>query len=112
VTDDRARASSLPSRFARSYARLAPVMDQRGAAQHRADLMAGLTGSVIEIGCGPGSMFRHYPTSVSAVLAVEPDDYLRGLAQTAAVSAPVPVTVIAGAADALPAADASFDAAV
>jgi ubiquinone/menaquinone biosynthesis C-methylase UbiE len=87
-------------------------MDQRGAAQHRADLMAGLTGSVIEIGCGPGSMFRHYPTSVSAVLAVEPDDYLRGLAQTAAVSAPVPVTVIAGAADALPAADASFDAAV
>lgn len=88
------------------------MMDARGAAAHRAELLDGLRGSVLEIGCGPGSMFRHYPASVVMVLAVEPDDYLRGLAQQAAVSAPVPVTVVGGCADALPAADGLFDAAV
>jgi SAM-dependent methyltransferase len=112
VTDDRERAPIRPSRFARGYARLAPVMDARGAAAHRAEVLGGLTGSVVEIGCGPGSMFGHYPASVAKVLAVEPDDYLRGLAQQAAVSAPVPVTVVGGSADALPALDGSFDAVV
>jgi ubiquinone/menaquinone biosynthesis C-methylase UbiE len=112
VTDDREQTPIRPSRFARGYARLAPVMDSRGAAAHRAELLAGLSGSVVEIGCGPGTMFGHYPASVSAVLAVEPDDYLRDLAGRAAATAPLAVTVVAGVAGALPAADASFDAAV
>lgn len=98
--------------FARQYARIAPAMDARGAAAHRAELVVGRSGAVIEIGCGPGGMFAHYPEAVTSVLAVEPDPYLRGMAKRAAASAPVPVRVVAGSADALPAADSSLDAAV
>jgi ubiquinone/menaquinone biosynthesis C-methylase UbiE len=87
-------------------------MDARGAAQHRSRLVEGLTGSVIEVGCGPGGMFAHYPPSVTSVLAVEPDPYLRERAAEAAATAPVPVTVIAGTAESLPVTDASVDAAV
>jgi SAM-dependent methyltransferase len=43
---------------------------------------------------------------------VEPEPYLRGLAEVAARQAPVSVRVVDGSADALPAADASADAAV
>jgi ubiquinone/menaquinone biosynthesis C-methylase UbiE len=99
-------------RFARYYARLAATMDRHGAAEHRARLVAGLSGRVIEVGAGHGGNFAHYPSAVTEVLAVEPDDYLRGLAVVAAASAPVPVRVVAGHADALPAADAALDAAV
>jgi ubiquinone/menaquinone biosynthesis C-methylase UbiE len=46
------------------------------------------------------------------VLAVEPEGYLRERAVEAAARARVPVTVVDGVADRLPAVDGSFDAAV
>lgn len=101
-----------PSRFAREYARLVPIVDARGAAHHRAALVDGLSGAVIEVGTGTGAMFAHYPSAVTSVLAVEPDAFLRAHAERAAAAARMPVTVVAGIADSLPAADASFDAAV
>lgn len=104
--------TSAPSRFAREFARLVPTMDARGAAEHRAELVRRLTGPVIEIGAGTGAMFAHYPVTVTSVLAVEPDPYLRERAAAAAATAPIPVTVVAGTAGSLPAADGSFDAAV
>ncbi|UWZ59787.1 class I SAM-dependent methyltransferase [Dactylosporangium aurantiacum] len=87
-------------------------MDARGAAAHRARLVAGLSGTVVEVGAGTGACFAHYPAQVTAVLAVEPDPYLRDLATKAATGAPVPVTVVAGTAECLPAEPGTFDAAV
>lgn len=91
-------------------------MDARGAAEHRAELVVGLSGSVVEIGCGPGAMFRHYPPEVTTVLAIEPDAYLRGLAERAALAASGPsaptISVVEGCAEALPGADGSVDAVV
>ena len=52
--------------------------------------LAGLTGSVIEVGAGNGLNFAHYPPGVTRVLAVEPAPYLRGVA--AQQAAPKPVT--------------------
>lgn len=102
-----------PSLFAREYARLAPQMDARGVALHRAELVAGLAGTVVEVGCGPGGMFAHYPASVRSVLAVEPDAYLRGLAEGAARPFTSPrITVVDAHADALPAEAGSVDAVV
>ncbi|WP_120522027.1 class I SAM-dependent methyltransferase [Arthrobacter celericrescens] len=87
-------------------------MDQRGAGEHRRELLAGLNGSVIEVGAGEGSSFAYYPDTVRSVLAVEPDDYLRGIASRKARTAPVPVEVHPGTAEEIPAPDHSADAVV
>lgn len=98
--------------FARFYARLSPKMEAEGVADRREQLLAGLSGRVIEIGAGNGLNFTHYPAEVSHVLAVEPEPHLRDLATRQAEQASVPVEVVDGLADDLPAADASFDSAV
>lgn len=99
-------------RFAKAYRRISEQSDRRGGAQHRERLLAGLSGRVIEVGAGNGRNFAHYPESVTGVVAVEPEDSLRAQAERAADQSPVPITVMAGHADAIPAADGSFDAAV
>jgi ubiquinone/menaquinone biosynthesis C-methylase UbiE len=99
-------------RFARLYERISAESERRGTADHRDRALAGLSGRVLEVGAGNGMNFRHYPDTVTEVVAVEPEDTLRSLAESAADSAPVPVTVVAGHGDALPFEEASFDAAV
>jgi ubiquinone/menaquinone biosynthesis C-methylase UbiE len=98
--------------FARVFPRLSQAMEAGGMAARREALLAGLTGQVIEIGAGTGASFGHYPPAVDRVTAVEPEPRLRQIASAAARDAPVLVTVTGGLASALPAADASFDAAV
>ncbi|MEU6083711.1 class I SAM-dependent methyltransferase [Streptomyces sp. NPDC047108] len=99
--------------FARFYARLSVAADARaGVAAHRAELLSGLSGRVIEIGAGNGLNFAHYPAQVSEVVAIEPERNLRRMAATAALRADVPVDVVPGAAEALPVKSEAFDAAV
>ncbi|MEU2870120.1 class I SAM-dependent methyltransferase [Streptomyces olivoreticuli] len=99
--------------FARFYAKLSPVVDERaGVAAHRRELLAGLSGRVIEIGAGNGLNFAHYPNTVSEVVAIEPERLLRRRAVDAAVRAGVPVDVVPGSAEALPVKSEAFDAAV
>jgi ubiquinone/menaquinone biosynthesis C-methylase UbiE len=98
--------------FARFYARFAQTSERRGGAEHRQKLLAGLSGRVIELGAGSGANFSHYPASVSEVVAIEPEPYLRERARRAATDAPVPISVEQGDADQLPGEPASFDAAV
>lgn len=99
-------------RFARAFARAVGAMDRRGATDHRRRVLAGLQGSVIEIGAGAGSSFPLYPPAVTHVLALEPDDYLRAVAGGQAATASVPVTVVAAAAENIPAKTGSADAVV
>lgn len=99
-------------RFARMYERISAESDRRGTAERRQRALAGLSGRVIEIGAGNGRNFARYPATVAEVLAVEPDDDLRRLAERAAARNPVPVRVVAGHAGSLPAEDATMDAAV
>ena len=98
--------------FGQSFARMGPRMDARGAADHRRRLLEVAYGAVVEIGAGYGATFPFYPSAVTGVLALEPDPTLRELAQAAARTAPVPVTVVNGVAESLPAADASVDVVV
>ena len=98
--------------FARLYARLSPRADAHGAAEHRRELLAGLTGRVLELGAGNGLNFPHYPRSVTEVVALEPEDYLRARAVEAANQVPTFIHVADGLADALPFPEESFDAAV
>lgn len=105
-------AGSPASSFGRAYARAGARMDARGAAAHRRRLVEPAHGAVVEIGAGYGATFPFYPPAVSHVLALEPDPTLRALARAAAGRAPVPVTVLDGVAESLPAADASVDVVV
>lgn len=98
--------------FGRVFARLVKVMDRRGGDRHRQMLLAGLTGRVVEVGAGSGANFRHYPDTVTEVIAVEPDAYLRGRALAAARWATVPIRVVTGDAEHLPGSDAAFDTVV
>jgi ubiquinone/menaquinone biosynthesis C-methylase UbiE len=98
--------------FARLYARLSPRADAKGAAEHRRELVADLRGRVLELGAGNGLNFAYYPATVTEVVAVEPEDYLRHRAEQTAASAPAPIRLVDAVADNLPYADESFDAAV
>jgi ubiquinone/menaquinone biosynthesis C-methylase UbiE len=105
-------ASGSHPLFARVYERISARMDEIGGYELRRGLLAGLKGRVIEVGAGNGRNFPHYPAQVTEVVAVEPEPRLRAVAGAAARSAPVPVTVVDGVAERLPAGDAEFDAAV
>jgi len=99
--------------FARYYARISVTAETRiGMGGMRDRLLAGLSGRVIEIGAGNGLNFAHYPSTVSEVVAIEPERVLRQLAVEAALRSDVPVDVVPGAAEALPVKSEAFDAAV
>jgi hypothetical protein len=58
--------------FARFFDRLSRLMEKE-VGKHRRELLAGLSGRVVEIGAGNGMNFRHYPTTVAQVVALEPE---------------------------------------
>jgi SAM-dependent methyltransferase len=97
--------------FARIFSAGEGLMD-RVESENRRELNAGLMGRVLEVGCGSGPNFGYYPTTVTEVVGVEPEEYFRGEANGAAATAPVPVRVVAGVADRLPAENGEFDAVV
>jgi ubiquinone/menaquinone biosynthesis C-methylase UbiE len=83
-----------------------------GSYRQRTELLAGLSGRVLEVGAGDGRNFTHYPPEVSEVLALEPEPYLRALAADAASAAPVRVTVLDGTAEDVPDEEGAFDSIV
>jgi len=97
--------------FARFFDRLSRAME-REIGRERDELVAGLAGRVVEVGAGNGMNFSHYPSTVTEVVAIEPEPFLLAKAEAAASRAPVPVTLLAGVAGALPLEDAGVDAAV
>ncbi len=100
------------SRFARYLERQEQRRPDPVARELRRRLLAGLRGRVVEVGSGDGRSFEHYPSTVESLLAVEPDALARAEAGTRARDASVPIDVVAGVADAVPAEDGAFDAAV
>lgn len=76
----------------------------------RVEMASRAFGVVAEVGAGTGANLKAYPPGrVRAVIAVEPDPYMRRYLRAAARSASVPVTVLGGRAEALPLRDASVD---
>src|SRR5947209_8717021 len=77
---------SQQSRFARLLEQRELRRPDPVARGLRARLLAGLHGRVIEVGCGDGRAFEHYPSEVEAVLAVEPDPVARAAAEQRAAT--------------------------
>ena len=100
------------SRFARFLQRREQRHPDQKARELRRQVLTGLQGSVLEVGSGDGRSFEHYPPGVERVLAVAPDGVARAAAAERARDAAVPIEVVAGTAENLPAADGEFDTAV
>jgi ubiquinone/menaquinone biosynthesis C-methylase UbiE len=98
--------------FARFFHRFCGRDRGTGERELRQELLAGAHGRVVEVGAGNGINFRHYPTSVGEVIAVEPEPYLRRQAEKAAADAPVSVRVVPGVAASLELAEDSVDVVV
>ena len=84
IPEDEMRLEVHHPLFARLYALLSPRTDSAGGAEHRRELLAGVSGRVIELGAGNGLNPRFYSKGVTEVVAVEPEDYLRERARRAA----------------------------
>jgi ubiquinone/menaquinone biosynthesis C-methylase UbiE len=97
--------------FARLFSAGGGFMDAIESANRR-ELNEGLAGRVIEVGCGAGPNFAYYPETVTDVLAVEPEATFREEAERAARDVSVPVRIVPGVGERLPANDGEFDAAV
>lgn len=96
--------------FARVYSKLiVKGFEKQGGAELRRELLAGLSGTVVEVGAGDGANFPHYPPAVQRVIAIEPDPYLRARASERADTR---VEVVNGEAGLLPLADGEADAVV
>lgn len=81
--------------------------------QHwRAEVTAGLTGRVVEIGFGSGLNVQHYPAEVSAVLAVEPAALARRLAARRIAAGRVVIGHVGLDGQDIPLEDASCDSAL
>jgi SAM-dependent methyltransferase len=78
--------------FARLWTRLS-AREPEPIRKLRRENLAGLTGRVLEVGAGTGTNFEFYPSTVSEVVAIEPERRLAVIARKAAERAAVPVTV-------------------
>lgn len=103
---------SHQSRFARYLERRERERPDPVARELRRRLLTGLDGRVLEVGCGDGRSFEHYPTTVTQLIAVEPDPAARAVAVERARAAAVPIDVVEGTAEELPAEDGTLDAVV
>jgi len=92
------------------YERFTEPMERAGLGAIRAAVAAELQGRILEVGCGTGLNFAHYPAGVE-VTAVEPLEEFRSVAAERAKHAQARIVVQDGDVQALPFADASFDGA-
>jgi len=78
--------------FARMWAKMS-TREPESIRKLRRENLVGLTGRVLEVGAGTGTNFEFYPSTVSEVVAIEPERRLAVIARRAAERAAVPVTV-------------------
>ena len=96
--------------FARLYSRIVlPAMARQGAEDLRRRTLAGLAGTVVEVGAADGANFSLYPDEVERIVAIEPEPFLR---ERASGHADERVELRDAAADALPVGDGEADAVV
>lgn len=96
---------------ARLYDRVVEPLDRAALDGARKSLLGDLGGAVLELGCGTGSAFAHYPAGAT-VTAIEPEPTFRGVARSRARAAAADVRVLPGDAHDLPYPDGSFDTVV
>jgi len=108
----------MPWLMAKVYDRVMVSIEDGGARQWRAELVADLDGDVLEIGAGTGANVAHYPATVSRLVLSEPDRHMRIQLEErvqevqAAGEGPTSIEVVDAGAGQLPFPDETFDAVV
>jgi len=97
--------------FATWYDAINGPLERRVLAGHRERLLAGLPGTVLDIGAGTGANLPHF-RAATRVFAIEPNAAMRDRLAAKLDRASVPVEVTDASAEALPFPDASVDAVV
>jgi len=82
------------------------AMGQQAIGDERRAALAGVSGTVLEVGFGAGHNLPYYPSGVSKLLAVEPSRLAVKLARKRIAAAPMPVEVVALEGEAIDAPDA------
>jgi ubiquinone/menaquinone biosynthesis C-methylase UbiE len=100
--------------FARLYDRVLAPLEEAGLQAWRAELLADLTGTVVEIGAGTGANLAHYPATVDRLVLTEPEPAMLAQLRARLDRAPAGVDVVARRASAasLPLDDGEADAVV
>jgi ubiquinone/menaquinone biosynthesis C-methylase UbiE len=94
--------------FAALYDRMMAPGEKAFFAEVRRDMLADLSGDVLEIGAGTGANFPYYPEDAN-VTATEPDTYMMDRCRMRAAKAEAQIELRQAWAEALPFNDASFD---
>lgn len=97
--------------FAAWYDRLSAAAEASYMRTVRAEVAGGARGRVLEIGCGTGANFPYYDEAAQ-VTATEPDPYMLERARRRARALGHRLELVQAVAEALPFADATFDAVV
>jgi len=100
--------------FARNYDRFMAGTEQAWLGEVRVSLLAGLSGTVVELGAGTGRNLAHYPSTVERLVLTEPTPAMRDQLRERVRRAEVPfaVEVVDATAERLPMDDGSADAVV
>lgn len=110
LTERTTTMSLLDRAFAAVYDPIMQASEVRGLSRMRAELLAPLSGTVVEIGAGTGLNLPHWPAAVDHVLSCEPApemaDKLRAKVDD------VRIEVVLAPGEAIPADDNSVDAVV
>lgn len=97
--------------FAALYDPLTRVAERR-LRPHREWLVEGLSGRVLDLGCGTGAMFPYLCERALEMDALDPDPYMLARAEERATELGCPVDLREGHAEDLPYSDDYFDAVV
>ena len=97
--------------FARIYDPLLARPAERWEGRYRSELCGGAEGLVLEIGAGTGMNFSHYST-VSGVVAIEPEPRMLAQAKRRGESDPAPIVLVRASGERLPFKDGTFDTVV
>ena len=98
--------------FAAGYDTFQASMERNFMGNVRAELLAGATGRVLEIGAGTGVNLTHYPSTVERLVCAEPEEPMARRLRRKAAGSGLPVEVVEAQAERLPFEDDSFDTAV